>query len=63
MEYRLKICVLSRLFSPSIGGTKVRTEKQARHLEALGQCVVMVTSGFSKLESLKEEAAALVTKA
>ena len=63
MEDQLKMCVLARLFSPSIGGTKVRTKKQARHLEVLAQCVVMVTGGFSKSESLKEGAAALVRKA
>ena len=43
MEESLRICFVSFMFSPSVGGAQIRAEKQARQLQALGHEVVIVT--------------------
>jgi glycosyltransferase involved in cell wall biosynthesis len=43
MNERLRVCFVSHEFSPSIGGAQARAEKQARHLQALGHEVIIVT--------------------
>lgn len=43
MEKRIRVCFLCFEFSPSIGGAQARAEKQARHLQALGHDVTIVT--------------------
>jgi len=48
MENRLRICFVSFLFSPVIGGAEVQTEKQARQLQALGHDVTIVTLRYNK---------------
>jgi glycosyltransferase involved in cell wall biosynthesis len=48
MEDRLRICLVSLMFSPSIGGTQARMEKQARQLHALGHEVTVITLRLDK---------------
>lgn len=43
MEGRLRVCFVSFMFSPLVGGAEARAEKQARHLQALGYEVIVVT--------------------
>ncbi len=43
MEDRIRICFIAFLFWPDVGGAQVRTEKQARQLQALGHDVTVVT--------------------
>jgi glycosyltransferase involved in cell wall biosynthesis len=43
MEDRLRICFVSHLFWPDIGGAQARAEKQARQLQALGHDVTIMT--------------------
>lgn len=43
MDERIRICFVAFEFSPSIGGSQVRAEKQARQLQALGHNVTIVT--------------------
>jgi glycosyltransferase involved in cell wall biosynthesis len=43
MEDRIRICLVSFMFAPLVGGAEVRAEKQARQLQALGQEVMIVT--------------------
>ncbi len=42
MEDRIRICLVSFLFWPLVGGAEVQTEKQARQLQALGHDVIVV---------------------
>jgi glycosyltransferase involved in cell wall biosynthesis len=48
MEGSIRICLISFLFWPKVGGTEVQTEKQARLLQALGHDVVVVTLRYDK---------------
>ena len=43
MEDRIRLCFIAFLFWPDVGGAQVRTEKQARQLQALGHDVTVVT--------------------
>jgi glycosyltransferase involved in cell wall biosynthesis len=43
MEDHIRVCLVSFMFAPLVGGAEVRAEKQARQLQALGQEVVIVT--------------------
>ncbi len=43
MEDRIRICFIAFLFWPDVGGAQVRTEKQARQLQAIGHDVTVVT--------------------
>ena len=43
MEDRIRLCFIAFLFWPDVGGAQVRTEKQARQLQALGYDVTVVT--------------------
>ena len=43
MEDRIRICLVSFMFAPLVGGAEVRAEKQARQLQVLGQEVMIVT--------------------
>ena len=45
---RIRICFVSAIFSPGISGVGVRTEKQARQLQALGCDVMIVTLRHDK---------------
>ncbi len=40
---RIRICLVALMFSPSVGGTQIRAEKQAYHLQALRHEVTVVT--------------------
>lgn len=42
-QYRLRICVLSFMFAPFIGGAEVQAEKHARQMQALGHEALVVT--------------------
>src|SRR5947209_2343761 len=44
----MRICLVSFLFWPKVGGTEVQTEKQARQLQALGHDVLVVTLRYDK---------------
>lgn len=48
MEDRLRICMVSLMFSPSVGGTQARMEKQARKFQALGYDVTVITLRLHK---------------
>src|SRR5437667_10852895 len=43
MEDRMRICFVTFTFSPLVGGSEARAEKQARQLQALGHDVTVVT--------------------
>lgn len=43
MEDRIKVCLISFMFAPLVGGAEVRAEKQAHQLQTLGQEVMVVT--------------------
>src|SRR5579863_6864167 len=43
MDDRIRICFVSLMFSPIIGGAERRAEKQARQLQSLGHDVNIVT--------------------
>jgi glycosyltransferase involved in cell wall biosynthesis len=43
MEDHIRVCLVSFMFAPLVGGAEVRAEKQARQLQALRQDVVIVT--------------------
>jgi glycosyltransferase involved in cell wall biosynthesis len=43
MKEQLRICFVSFMFSPSVGGAQIRAEKQARQLQALGHDVMVIT--------------------
>jgi glycosyltransferase involved in cell wall biosynthesis len=43
MKEQLRICFVSFMFSPSVGGAQIRAEKQARQLQALGYDVTVIT--------------------
>jgi glycosyltransferase involved in cell wall biosynthesis len=43
VEDRIRLCFIAFLFWPDVGGAQVRTEKQARQLQALGHDVTVVT--------------------
>jgi len=43
VEDRIRLCFIAFLFWPDVGGAQVRTEKQARQLQALGYDVTVVT--------------------
>ena len=45
MEDRIHICFVALMFSPSVGGTQARAEKQARQLQALGHDVLLFEGG------------------
>src|SRR5690348_15642785 len=44
----MRICFVSFMFSPSIGGTQARAEKQALQLLSLGHDVTVVTLRLNK---------------
>lgn len=48
MEDHVRVCIVALHFSPSVGGSQVRTEKQARQLQVLGHDVTIITSRLSK---------------
>ncbi len=48
MEERIRVCFVSFMFSPFVGGAEVRAEKQARQLQALGHDVIVVTLRHDK---------------
>ena len=48
MEDRIKVCLISFMFSPLVGGAEVRAEKQAHQLQTLGQEVMVVTLRINK---------------
>ena len=48
MEGRLRICFISFMFAPIIGGAEARAEKQARQLQALGHEVTIITLRHDK---------------
>lgn len=43
MEESLRVCLVSFMFAPLVGGSEVQAEKQARTLQKLGQEVMVVT--------------------
>src|SRR5690242_21483940 len=43
MEGKMRVCLVSFMFSPLVGGAEARAEKQARRLQALGHDVLVVT--------------------
>ncbi len=43
MEDRMRICFVTFTFSPLVGGSEARAEKQARQLQAFGHDVTIVT--------------------
>src|SRR6516225_7859729 len=43
MSERMRICFISLMFSPIVGGSEKQAEKQARQLQALGHDVTIVT--------------------
>src|SRR6266567_6437661 len=45
----MRVCFVSLMFSPSVGGTQARAEKQARQLQALGHDVTVMTLRLEKL--------------
>lgn len=45
---KIRICFVSTIYSPGISGVGVRTEKQARQLQALGCDVIVVTLRHNK---------------
>lgn len=54
MENRLRICIISLMFAPIVGGAEVRAEKQARQLQALGHDVTVVTLRHERSWKRKE---------
>ncbi|HVB75208.1 MAG TPA: glycosyltransferase family 4 protein [Ktedonobacteraceae bacterium] len=48
MEERIRICLISFMFAPLVGGAEVRAEKQARQLKAMDQDVMIVTLRHNK---------------
>lgn len=54
MEDRLRICFISFMFSPIVGGAEVQTEKQARQLQAQGHDVTIVTLRYNNQWKRKE---------
>ncbi|HVB22659.1 MAG TPA: glycosyltransferase family 4 protein [Ktedonobacteraceae bacterium] len=59
MENRLRICFISFMFSPIVGGAEVQTEKQARQLQAMGHDVTVVTLRYKRQWKRKENLAGL----
>lgn len=51
---RLRVCVISFMFSPLIGGAEVQAEKHARQLQALGHDVTVVTLRVNRQWPQKE---------
>ncbi len=56
MEDQVRICLLSYLFWPKVGGAEAQAEKQARQLQAIGHKVIVVTlrhhRGLKRTETL-----------
>ncbi|MBV9691382.1 MAG: glycosyltransferase family 4 protein [Ktedonobacteraceae bacterium] len=48
MKEHMRICLVSFMFAPLVGGAEVRAEKQARQFQALGQDVMIVTLRHNK---------------
>ncbi len=48
MNDPIRVCFVSFMFSPVVGGAEVRAEKQARRLQALGHDVIVVTLRHNK---------------
>lgn len=48
MEDHIRVCLVSFMFAPLVGGAEVRAEKQARQLQAFGQEVMVVTLRHNK---------------
>jgi glycosyltransferase involved in cell wall biosynthesis len=48
MEKRVRVCYVSLLFWPEVGGIEVQVEKQARRLIALGHEVIILTTRLEK---------------
>ncbi len=59
VEDRLRICFVSFMFAPAIGGAEARAEKQARQLQALGHDVTIVTLRYNKQWQRREHLAGL----
>lgn len=43
MDDRIRVCLVSFMFAPLVGGAEVQAEKQARQLQAFGNDVLIVT--------------------
>ena len=54
MEDRIRICYLTFMFSPIVGGAETRTQKQGQRLQALGHNVVVVTARHDQHWKRKE---------
>src|SRR5437667_2834829 len=54
MEDRMRICFVTFTFSPLVGGSEARAEKQARQLQAFGHDVTIVTFRHYKQWKRKE---------
>ncbi len=56
MEDRMRICFVSLMFFPLVGGAEIQSERQARQLQALGHDVTIVTlrheKGWKRAETL-----------
>lgn len=48
MEPPIRLCMISFMFAPLVGGAEVRAEKQARALQAMGQQVLILTLRHDK---------------
>jgi len=48
VKEHMRICLVSFMFAPLVGGAEVRAEKQARQFQALGQDVMIVTLRHNK---------------
>lgn len=59
MEDHLRICFVSFMFAPAVGGVEARAEKQARQLQALGHDVTIVTLRYNKQWKRREHLAGL----
>src|SRR5581483_8957764 len=59
VEDHLRICFVSFMFAPVIGGAEARAEKQARQLQALGHGVTVVTLRYNRQWKRKEQLAGL----
>jgi glycosyltransferase involved in cell wall biosynthesis len=59
VEDRLRICFVSFMFAPVVGGAEARTEKQARQLRAFGHEVTIVTLRYNRQWKRKENLSGL----
>ena len=58
MDDRIRVCFVSFMFAPLVGGAEVQAERQARQLQAFGHEVMIVTlkhyKGWKRRETLKD---------